>query len=238
LLTKAQRIWYYREVHNELPIPFEMPILFEDDNIIVVDKPHFLATSPAGRSLHETALVRLRAATNNLDITAAHRLDRATAGVLLFTKRAELRRPYQQLFEQRQTQKTYHAVCACQPQLAAQFNIELRLALNEHNPLMSVVDGAPNSQTQVTLLAKTDSYAHYQLLPHTGKQHQLRVHMAHIGAGIINDHWYPAGLLRQDDNFAEPLQLLAKRLEFIDPITGAKQCFESNQQLSYVHTYF
>ena len=237
-IERAQRIWYFREVHNESSIPYPLPTLYEDDHIIVVDKPHFLATTPAGSWLHETALIRLRAASHNLDITAAHRLDRATAGVLLFTKRAELRRPYQQLFEQRQTQKIYQAVCVLNPKLTESFDIDLRLKLNDHNPLMSVVDGEPNSQTHVQLLAQSGNYAHYQLTPETGKQHQLRIHMAHMGAGIVNDPWYPNAQLRHDDNFAEPLQLLAQRLAFIDPVTGQERCFESQQTLHYVNTYF
>ena len=235
IIKSGQRVWYYREVQNETPVPFDMPTLYEDDNIIVVDKPHFLATAPVGRSLHETALIRLRAATNNLDITAAHRLDRATAGVLLFTKRADLRRPYQQLFEQRQTKKTYLAVCHTRTDLAERFTIDLRLKLNDHNPFMSVVEGAPNSQTQVTLLEQWGAYSYYRLEPHTGKQHQLRCHMAHVGAGIVNDLWYPTAFPAQDDNFDEPLQLLAHRLEFSDPVTGKLFSFESKQTLKYVN---
>lgn len=233
-LIPHQRFWYFREIENEPAIPFEYEVLFEDDNILVIDKPHFLSTTPVGRSLKETVTTRLRKRTGNMAITPAHRLDRATAGVLLLTKKPELRRAYQDLFEYRKAEKTYHALCHANPALAAEFSVRLHLQPNRQDIFVSVVDAPPNSHTDVRRLRTVGPYQLYELKPSSGRKHQLRCQMAHLGAGIVNDIWYPEPQPDSPDDFSRPLQLLARSLAFTDPVSGQYLSFTSRRELSMV----
>ncbi len=110
LATAHEFIWYYRTVPNEPPIPFDITVLHADEHLVVADKPHFLPTTPGGQFVQETALVRLRNLLNIPDLVPLHRLDRATAGVLLFSPNPQTRGAYQQLFEHRQVTRQYRAV--------------------------------------------------------------------------------------------------------------------------------
>ena len=227
----GQRLWYFREIANEVMIPFEFDILHEDEHLIVIDKPHFLSTTPVGNFLHETVVTRLRKQTGNMAITPAHRLDRATAGVLMLTKHKAAREPYQSLFARRDTEKTYHAICRYNASLPKHFSVHLRLIENPDDIFVSVVEGQPNSHTQVTLLAREDDLAYYQLNPSSGRKHQLRAHMAHHNASIVHDNWYPIAEPERPDRFHQPLQLLAKSLTFHDPFTGKLREFSSRRSL-------
>lgn len=227
----GQRLWYFREIENEAIIPFEIEVLFEDEHLIVIDKPHFLSTTPVGKSLRETVVTRLRKQTGNMEITPAHRLDRATAGVLMLTKHKRVREAYQSLFARRDTEKTYQAVCHHNSTLPSRFEISLRLEENKHDMFVSVVEGEPNSQTLVNRLHHDDHYSIYQLKPITGKKHQLRVHMSHHHAGIVNDIWYPVAKEDGPDDFSKPLQLLATSLAFEDPFSGQLREFNTRQHL-------
>lgn len=89
-----------------------MDVLYEDERIIVVDKPHFLATMPRGMWYRQTALIRLRERLGEPDITPAHRLDRMTAGVLVFVRDPACRGAYQMLFQNRQAVKVYECLGA------------------------------------------------------------------------------------------------------------------------------
>ncbi|MEJ2042448.1 MAG: pseudouridine synthase [Reinekea sp.] len=228
----GQRLWYFREIENETVIPFDFEILHEDEHLLVIDKPHFLSTTPVGNFLRETVVTRLRKQTGNMEITPAHRLDRSTAGILMLTKHKAAREKYQSLFARRDTQKIYHAICHRNALLPEQFDIRLRLQENQHNIFVSVVQGEPNSETSVKLLHSNTQYSLYQLKPVSGRKHQLRVHLANQGAGIVNDNWYPIPQPEGPDDFNNPLQLLAVSLAFIDPFSGQRREFQTRRSLS------
>ena len=231
LLQRGMRLWYYREIDNEPRIPFTETILFHDEHLLVVDKPHFLPTIPGGRFLHESLLVRLKNKLGEGDLIPIHRLDRETAGVVLFSRRVESRGAYQSLFQQRRIDKVYEALAAPLPQ--RQFPFIHRSCMAEGTPFfrMREVEGEPNSETLVDVIEVIDGVARYRLQPHTGRKHQLRVHMASIGAPIINDAFYPDALPEQPNDFARPLKLLARAIAFDDPLTGQRRSFESARSL-------
>lgn len=106
----GERIWYFRELADEPQLPSDMPVLYEDEHVLAIDKPHFLPTTPRGSYIAQTALTKLRVREQNPLLIPIHRLDRPTAGVLLFAKTVEARRPFQMMFQHRQVSKTYRAV--------------------------------------------------------------------------------------------------------------------------------
>ena len=224
-------IHLYRDPPPETQVPFELEILHHDADLLVVDKPHFLASTPRGQHVQETALVRLRRQFDNPDLAPAHRLDRLTAGVLMFTCHAAARRPYQELFAGRAVRKTYEAVSgstSCVP-LPAVLRSHI---VKERGSLQAMeVSGEPNTETHV----ESVSDRHFILHPATGKTHQLRVHLASIGAPILGDPLYPAVAPDRvgSATFTDPLQLLARAIEFPDPLTGAVRRFESNRVLEH-----
>lgn len=227
-----QHIYYYRFLAHEIHVPFQHQILYETDDLYIVDKPHFLTMSPTGQYVQETLLVRLKNQTGNADLTPIHRLDRETAGLVLFSKRPETRGIYQQMFAKREIQKTYHAIAGYQPLL--QFPQTLRLRMDKGQPFytMQIMEGEPNSETHIEILEHNADWAKYLLKPETGKQHQLRVHLNYLGIAIKNDPLYPNVQHKPDDNFSNPLQLLAKRIQFQDPVTGESMDFSSNFELT------
>lgn len=241
-------LWYYRELSAEKPVPFREEILHIDDDLVVVDKPHFLPTIPGGRYLRESALVRLRVRLDNPDLTPIHRLDRATAGLVLFSARPATRGAYQSLFQKRRVEKVYEAVSAmpagwdpAAPELAGRaFPIVYRNNIeSRRGDFQAIVDDGlePNSETLIEVLGSGASASgravlHTLLRPHTGKMHQLRVHLAALGAGILGDTWYPDLLPETPDDHTLPLQLLARELEFVDPLSGAPRRFVSARELS------
>ncbi len=227
-----QHIYYYRALTTEITVPFAHQILFEDDHLLVVDKPHFLTMSPTGQYVQQTLLVRLKQQTEIADLTPIHRLDRETAGLVLFCKTVAARAAYQQLFAKRQVQKTYHAIAAYRPELNFPHHVALYMAKAEPFYCMSVQPHlAANSFSEIKLLQHNTVWAKYELKPSTGKQHQLRVHMAHLGIPILHDSLYPHICHKSNDDFSQPLQLLAKSLSFIDPIDGRPRVFNSNFEL-------
>ena len=224
-------IYYYREIEGETPIPFEESILFQDEHLLVVDKPHFLPVTPGGRFLHETLLVRLKKKLGLEQLSPIHRLDRETAGVILFSIKPATRGKYQLLFQERCVSKIYHALAPHLPQL--QFPLTHRSRMREADKffVMSEEPGAPNSETLVQIIERRDALSLYELRPSTGKKHQLRVHLASLGAPIVNDTFYPVALPCKGDDYSQPLKLLAKTIEFIDPLSGQKRCFQSERSL-------
>lgn len=228
----GSRIWYYREVHEETPVPFEEAVLHRDERLLVVDKPHFLSIIPAGRHLRETLLTRLRHKLDLPELSPCHRLDRETAGVVLFCLHPPSRGAYQKLFEARTVQKTYEAIAPFRPELALPRVHRSRLEEGAGFFTMQEVAGEANSETRITLLARQGDWARYQLEPHTGKKHQLRAHMAALGIPIQHDPWYPTLQAEKGDDFSRPLQLLARSIEFIDPYTGSQRRFTSQRQLA------
>ncbi|ATQ74234.1 pseudouridine synthase [Massilia violaceinigra] len=231
VLRRGMRIWYYRELEAETPIPFEEQILFRDDHLLVVDKPHFLPMTPGGRFLHETLLVRLKNKTGLAQLTPIHRLDRETAGVVVFSHQEATRGAYQSLFQKRSVRKVYEALAAPLPQLT--FPLVHRSRMVEGNPFfrMQEVDGEPNSESVIDVIEPQGDAMLYRLQPHTGRKHQLRVHMAALGAPIMNDAFYPEALPCKGDDFANPLKLLARSIGFDDPLTGLARRFESRRTL-------
>ncbi|WP_426173560.1 pseudouridine synthase [Massilia sp. TWR1-2-2] len=227
----GSRIWYYRELDAETPIPFYERVLFQDEHLVVVDKPHFLPMAPAGRFLHETLLVRLKLKLGIPDLVPIHRLDRETAGVVLFSPNVGSRGAYQSLFQQRGVSKEYEALAAPIDGLA--YPHTRRSLMVEGTPFfrMQEVKGEPNSETIVDMIGMRGELALYRLRPHTGRKHQLRVHMAALGAPIHNDAFYPVAQPCRGDDFTRPLQLLARSLEFLDPLSGAARRFASERTL-------
>lgn len=223
--------FYYRFLAHEIHVPFEHRIVFENDHFIAVDKPHFLTMSPTGQYVQETLLVRLKKQTGNPDLTPIHRLDRETAGIVLISKCAESRGLYQQMFATRNVQKTYHAIAGFKSDLI--FPITTRLKMEKGQPFytMQVLDGEANSETHIELLEHCNNRAKYLLKPHTGKQHQLRVHLNSLGIPIENDPFYPQVSHKAEDDFSAPLQLLAKHIQFQDPITLQIMKFSSEREL-------
>jgi tRNA pseudouridine32 synthase / 23S rRNA pseudouridine746 synthase len=230
-VRRGMRIWYYRELEGETPIPFEEQVLFRDEHLLVVDKPHFLPMIPSGRFLHETLLVRLKHKLGLPQLTPIHRLDRETAGVVIFSHREDSRGAYQSLFQKRSVSKVYEALAPSMPGRSFPFTHRSRMVDGTPFFRMREVEGEPNSETRVELVEARAEAALYRLHPHTGRKHQLRVHMASLGAPIQNDAFYPVALPCKGDDFAHPLKLLARAISFRDPLDGRERHFESVRSL-------
>lgn len=225
-------VHFHREPAPETPVPFDLDILYDADGLVVVDKPHFLATIPRGMHVTETATVRLRRLLDCPDVTPAHRLDRATAGVLIFTRTKELRRPYQELFSEREVLKEYEAVAGIDPTLEFPRVVRSRI-LKDHGVMVAREEpGEPNSETRVELMEDMGPWGRYRLFPRTGRTHQLRIHLSSLGIPIKGDPYYPVYTRTPADDFDNPLQLLARAVEFDDPITGERRRFESRRTLA------
>jgi tRNA pseudouridine32 synthase / 23S rRNA pseudouridine746 synthase len=235
--TPGQRIYYWRDAGQEPRIPFDEEIIYQDEHILIADKPHYLPVTPTGRYVQETLLVRLRKRTGLADLAPIHRIDRDTAGLVLFSVKADERGAYMRLFRQRQVDKVYECIAPYRADLKFP---QLRQTRLEDSPqsFMQMVEmpGEPNTKTQIELLEASSAWARYRLKPLTGKRHQLRVHMNALGLPIVGDGIYPALLpepsldaLRYD----APLQLLAQQLSFTDPFTQKKHIFLSAKKLNW-----
>lgn len=273
-LGDAEFIWYYRTLPAEPVLPVTERVLYEDEHLVVADKPHFLPTTPAGRYVQQSLLVRLRNSLGLDDLTPIHRLDRGTAGLVLFAKQAATRGKYQQLFQNQQVRKTYECISTIGegltphspgPQaLEQRFPVTVRSRIRKtkgvvvsqlvpypvadsghqpenrrlprRGPRRTAALGGANSASRVELLRtglsrKHDDVGQFRLTPHTGKTHQLRIHMALLGLGIMHDRFYPQLLPDAPDDFDKPLQLLASTLSFTDPLTGQHRTFRSARRL-------
>jgi tRNA pseudouridine32 synthase / 23S rRNA pseudouridine746 synthase len=226
------KLAYSRHVENETPIPFEETIVYQDDHIVVADKPHFLPVVPSGAFVRETLLVRLRLKLNIETLTPIHRIDRETAGLVVFCIRPQERGAYQSLFRDRLVTKTYEAIAPYRESLTKPMIHRSRLVDAEHFMQMKEIEGEVNGETHIEMIDRVGELARYKLTPLTGKRHQLRVHMNALVAPILNDRIYPK-LLPNDEiaNYENPLQLIAKSIEFIDPFTGDIRRFESDWKL-------
>ena len=226
-------LFYYREIPNEPEIPFKEEILFKDEYIIVVDKPHFIPVTPSGRYVRESLLARLKHHYQSEDISPIHRLDRETAGVMLFSCNADIRGAYQNLFQKREVKKTYEAIASISYRT---FPIIYKSRITQSEDtffIMREEQGEPNSETSIDIIETKGDLARYQLAPVTGRQHQLRVHLMSLGFPILNDPFYPELLPSKGEDYSQPLQLLAKTIEFIDPISNETRFFESKQTLTF-----
>ena len=224
-------VFYYREIPDEPKIPFQEKVIFKNDHFIVVDKPHFIPVTPTGRFVRECLLSRLKHHYQNEEISPIHRLDRETAGVMLYSCNAKIRGAYQHLFEKRLVKKSYEAIA---PIAERDFPYTHRSHIESSGAPFFIMREEtdamikkPNSETVMDIIETQGSLARYKLEPVTGKQHQLRVHMASIGCPIVNDPFYPELMPNKGDDYSSPLQLLAKTIQFTDPFTSEERFFES-----------
>lgn len=221
-------IFYYREIDDEAVVPFAESIVYQDEHILVADKPHFLAVTPGGKFLQETLLVRLRKKTGLADLTPVHRIDRETAGLVLFSHNPSSRTAYHGLFHQRTIEKTYEALTDGPGAIDLPAIYRSRLETGEPFFLTRQVPGEPNSETHIQLLQQQGTQALYRLHPITGRKHQLRVQLAALGRPIVNDRFYPIAVPDgTPDDYQHPLKLLARAISYIDPIDGQPRRFES-----------
>jgi tRNA pseudouridine32 synthase/23S rRNA pseudouridine746 synthase len=228
------RLYYYRSLAQEPRIPFDEVLLFQDEHLVVADKPHFLSVTPGGPHLQETLLVRLKKRLVLDGLQPIHRIDRETAGVVVFCVQAQERDAYHALFREHAVQKTYHAVAPWRSDLPLPLTRHSRIVAGEPFFRQREQAGAPNALTQIDLLEQKGRRARYLLQPHTGQKHQLRVHLAALGLPIENDPYYPELQRTRDqaDDWSRPLQLLAKSIAFLDPVTGQERRFESPRELT------
>jgi tRNA pseudouridine32 synthase / 23S rRNA pseudouridine746 synthase len=227
VLPAGAHVYLYRDLPDEVPVPFDIPVLYRDDDIVVVDKPHFLATMPRGGHVAQTATVRLRRELDLPELSPAHRLDRLTAGVLLFTARREMRGAYQSMFARGGVRKTYLARAAPDPSMEFPRTVRSRI-MKERGRLQAFEEpGEPNAETFVEHLGD----GLYRLTPCSGRTHQLRVHMASLGRPIIGDPLYPNVIDVASDDFSTPLRLLAHSIEFRDPVSGCSRRFVSGRSI-------
>ena len=232
--TPSKRLFYFREIENEPVIPFSEEILFRNDEILVACKPHFLPVTPGGRYVQECLLNRLRTRTGIADLVPMHRIDRETAGLVLFSVNKNTRGLYHELFTQGNIEKTYLALAQVnEPPQENQWVVENRIVRGEPRFKMQIVPGAANAGSHIQLLEVRGNRGLFSLSPLTGKTHQLRLHLSSLGFPIIHDRCYPDLQPQTEDNFAQPLQLLAKQLRFQDPVSGEDRDFQSPQQLSW-----
>jgi tRNA pseudouridine32 synthase/23S rRNA pseudouridine746 synthase len=225
-------VWFHRDLPVEAAVPFPIEVVHRDDELLVVDKPHFMATIPRGQHILESALVRLRREHDLPDLSPAHRLDRMTAGLLMFVVRREHRGAYQTLFRDRRVHKTYEALARHDPALDLPRAVRSRIVKERGVIRAQEVEGPVNAETLVELMEHRDGLGRYRLTPTTGRTHQLRLHMNSLGIPIVGDDFYPVLTERPLDDFSAPLHLLAATLEFTDPVTGAPRRFRTRRRLT------
>ncbi|WP_313750449.1 RluA family pseudouridine synthase [Streptomyces parvus] len=226
-------LWFHRDFAPEEPVPFPVGVVYRDERIVVADKPHFLATTPRGRHITQTAVARLRRELELPALQPAHRLDRLTAGLVLFVVRPEDRGAYQTLFRDRRVKKEYEALAPYDPGVALPRTVRSRIVKERGVLAAREEPGEANSESRVELVEHRGGVGRYRLLPATGRTHQLRVHMNALGLPIVHDPLYPVVVAEgAADDFSQPLQLLARVLEFTDPVGGEPRRFASALRLS------
>lgn len=232
------KLYYYRSLPPEPRLTQDETVLFEDELLVAADKPHFLPVTPSGHYLQQTLLVRLRRKLGIDTLAPLHRIDRETAGVVLFSKQPATRKHYQALFAQRRVSKTYQAIAAWQPQLRLPLTRSSVLVPSEQFMQMREQDRAdgtaePNAITTIECMQTQGRWARYRLKPLTGQRHQLRVHMAALGMPILGDQIYPELAPHNSDDPSHPLRLLAHSIEFFDPVSGQLRRFASERSLAF-----
>jgi tRNA pseudouridine32 synthase/23S rRNA pseudouridine746 synthase len=230
----GMEVRYFREVADEAVIPFAETVLYTDDDLVVADKPHFLPVMPAGGHVRETLLSRLQRRLDNVDLVPLHRIDRDTAGLVMFSAQRGTRAAYQDLFRLRRIEKSYEALAPALQQLV--FPMTYRSRIEPGTPFFRMHEalGDANSETRIDVIERGPRAWRYELKPVTGRKHQLRVQMAALGAPILGDALYPHLQERALDDYSQPLQLLAKTLVFVDPLSGETRRFDSRFSLPSV----
>ncbi len=231
-----QRVYYYRAVSAEPRIPFQETVLYQGEHLVVADKPHFLPVVPSGNYLNETLLLRLRQKLDLTNLVPIHRIDRDTAGLVLFSVQSASRAAYSALFAERQVKKTYEAIAPWRSDLKFPLTRESRIVEAGHFMLQHEISGEANAVTHIDVLEVHGDLARYALSPVTGKRHQLRVHMAALGLPILGDGLYPTLTPEGQIDYDRPLQLLARSIQFTDPISGQPRRFESTRRLTLIAT--
>ena len=232
--TAGHKVFYYRELPDEPPLPVIEQVLFQDAYMVVVDKPHFMPVTPAGRYVQRSLLVRLKQRLGIDTLSPMHRIDRETAGLVLFSINPNERDAYHALFRSHAVHKVYEAVAPVRSDVSMPVTRKSRIASDVQFFKSCEVAGEPNSETHVALVKQEGALGLYRLTPVTGQRHQLRVHMNALGLPIVGDQFYPKVLRgpHEEDDHSQALQLLAKGVSFIDPITGEQRHFVSQQNLS------
>jgi tRNA pseudouridine32 synthase/23S rRNA pseudouridine746 synthase len=225
------RVYYYRALEDEPRVPFEAQVLYQDEHLVVADKPHFLPVTPSGHYVQETLLVRLKNSLGLDGLAPLHRIDRETAGLVLFSVKPAERDAYQGLFRRHEMVKHYEAIAAWRDDIAFPLTRQSRIVQGEPFFRQQEAPGPANSETHIGVLEVLGGHARYALSPVTGRKHQLRVHMHALGIPILNDRIYPPVHPTPDDDYARPLQLLAKSVRFKDPLTGEDRTFQSRLSL-------
>jgi len=180
-----------------------------------------------------SVLARLVRRLGNADLVPMHRIDRDTAGLVLFSADPATRAAYQDLFRLRRIDKRYEALAPALPALERESVLVRRSRLLPGEPFFRMCEtaGAPNSESRIEVVERAGALWRYALEPVSGRKHQLRVHMAALGAPILHDRLYPELADAAVDDHARPLQLLARSLQFIDPLSGAERWFETEMTL-------
>ena len=225
-------VWFHRDLREEPVVPGQITVVHCDERIVVVDKPAFLSTVPRGRHVVQSLVVRLREQLDLPDLTPMHRLDRVTSGLVLCVIEREWRGAYQSMFAHGTVRKTYAALAPYQAGLESPTVVRNHIAAIRGTGRAEVVPGGPvNAETLVELEERRGDLAVYRLTPRTGRTHQLRLHLRDLGAPIVDDPLYPVDLRVDVDDFSQPLQLLARALEFVDPVDGTPRRFVSPRTL-------
>lgn len=233
--TPNKRLFYFREVGEEPTIPFVEQVLFSNDHLVVVCKPHFLPVTPSGPYVCETLINRLKTETGNSLLSPINRIDRGTAGIVLFSAQKETRGLYQRMFMEGQVRKTYEAVSQfSEKPEQTEWLVENRIEQGDPWFRMKTCTGVVNARSRIHLLEVKGSRARFLLFPLTGKKHQLRIHLSELGFPIINDRNYPTLMPEKTEDFSSPLLLLSRGIEFRDPVTGTEMKFESPRHLPWL----
>ena len=226
-------IWFHRRLRAEVEVPGELLVLHRDERLVVFDKPHFLSTIPRGRHVLQSAVVKARQLLDLPELTAAHRLDRATAGVLLMTTEKRWRAPYQSLFSDRVVDKTYEAIAPLRTGMSFPLEVESHLIKRVGTMQAETLDLPPNARTSIDLLESHEGWGRYAVRPLTGRTHQIRAHFTQLGIPLAGDPLYPDVLDVDIDDFSRPLALLSRSLGFTDPVDGSARTFTSRRGLPW-----